>query len=144
MNPLRSFLAVLVGMGFFRLTVAVLETALVGAVATAPVTNDAEYFAVRNQGAMLWAALGYNVLAALLAGYVTAKVASHEELLHAGVAAAVQTAALAWEYTIGDYAGFTPAWTRVALVLLVGPAMIAGASVRARAARLETPREVES
>ena len=33
MNPLRSVLSVLVGLGLFRLLVAVLETTLVGAVA---------------------------------------------------------------------------------------------------------------
>jgi hypothetical protein len=127
-------LAVLVGLGLFRLVVAVLETTLVGAAASEPVTNEAEFFAVRNQPAILAASLGYNAVAALLAGYVTAKVAGAQEMMHAGVAAAVQTVAHIWGFTAGEYAAFTPAWTRVVLVLLTGPAMLAGAAIRARAA----------
>ena len=102
-------------------------------------TNDAEYFAVRNQPGMLVAALVYNSVAAFLAGYVAAKVADVQELMHTGVAAAVQTVALIWGFSTGPYAALTPIWTRVALVLLTGPAMMAGAVVRARAAtvRLE-------
>lgn len=137
MNPLRSVFALLVGLGLFRLVVAVLETTLVGAVAGTPVTNEAEYFAVRNQPGLLAAALGYNAVAAILAGYVTAKIAGTQELMHAGVAAAVQTAALIWGFTAGEFASYTPVWTRVALVLLTGPAMVAGAAIRARAVRLK-------
>ena len=134
MNLSRSLLAVLAGLGLFRIIVAVLETTLVGAVAQGPVTNDAEYFAVRNQPGMLVAALAYNSVAALLVGYLTARIAGAQEVMHTGVAAAVQTVALIWGFTTGPYAALTPIWTRVALVLLTGPAMMAGAIVRARAA----------
>ena len=134
MNPVRSLLALLVGMGLFRLVVAVLETVLVGAAANGPVASEAAYFAVRNQPAMLAAALGYNSVAALLAGYVIAKIASAHDVMLAGVGAAIQTAALIWGFTAGEYAAYTPVWTRIALVALTGPAMIAGAAVRARAA----------
>jgi hypothetical protein len=135
-NPARSLLALLVGMGLFRLVVAVLETALVGAAANGPVTNEAEYFAVRNTPAMLAAALGYNSVAAFLAGYVMAKIAGAHHVRIAGVGAAIQTAALIWSFTAGEYAAYTPAWTRIALVVLTGPAMVAGAAVRARAASI--------
>lgn len=94
MNPLRSLLALLVGLGLFRLIVAVLETTLVGAAADGPVTTEAEYLAVRNQPGMLAAALGYNSVAAFLAGYVTAKIAGAQEMRNTGVGAAVQTVAL--------------------------------------------------
>ena len=126
MNPLRSLLALLVGLGLFRLVATVLEITLVGAVADGPVTNEAEYFAVRNQPGMLAAAIAYNSVAAFLAGYVTAKIASTQELMHTGVAAAVQTVALIWDFAAGPYASLTPVWTRVALVLFTGPAMMAG------------------
>ena len=42
---------------------------------------------------------------------------------------------LIWSFTVGEYAAYTPVWTRIALVVLTGPAMVAGAAVRARAAR---------
>ena len=135
MNPVRSLLALLVGMGLFRLVVAVLETTLVGAAANGPVTSEAEYFAVRNQPAVLATALNYNSMAALLVSYVLAKIAGACDVMLAGVGAAIQTAALIWDFTAGEYAAYTPVWTRIALVLLTGPAMVAGAAVCARAAR---------
>jgi hypothetical protein len=87
----------------------------------------------------------YNTLAAVLAGYVVAKIAGHAEWAHAGVAAAVQTASLVWAALASEYAPFTPGWMWASLVVLTAPAMLAGAAVRARAARLQTPSaEVES
>lgn len=136
MNPLRSIVGVLAALGLFRLIVAVLETSLVGAAANAPVTNEAEYFAVRNQPGLLAAAVGYNGLAAFLAGYVAAKVAGTREMTHAAVAAAVQTVALTWGFTAGEYAAWTPVWLRVTLIVLIGPAMLGGAAIRARAATI--------
>ena len=137
MNPGRRLLALLVGLGLFRLVVAVLETALVGAAANGPVTNETEYFAVRNRPEMLGAVLGYNSAGAFLAGYVMARVAGARDVRLALVGAAIQTVALIWAFTAGEYAAFTPAWTRIALVLITGPAMVAGAAVRARAANTE-------
>lgn len=138
MNPmLRSLLALLVGTGLFRLVVQLLETVLVGAAANGPVTNESEFFAVRNRPALLAAALGYNSIAAFLAGYVMAKIADSRDVRLAGVGAAISTATLILAFTVGEYASYTPVWTRVALVLLVGPAMVAGAAVRARAAITE-------
>ena len=133
MNPVRALLAVLVGTGLFRLVVAVLETTLVGAAADTPVRTEVEYFAVRNQPAMLAAAVGYNCVAAVLAGYVLARIAGAREIMLATLAAAVQTTALIWAFTAGDYAAFTPAWTRVVLVAATGPAMIGGAAIRVAA-----------
>ncbi|MDA1184148.1 MAG: hypothetical protein O2930_05825 [Acidobacteria bacterium] len=132
---MQSLLALLVGMGIFRLVVAVLETVLVGAVADGPVTSEAAYFAVRNQPAMLAAALAYNSAAAFLGGYVITKIAGARDLMLGGVGAAVQTAVLVWSFSAGEYAAYTPIWTRIALVFLTGPAMVAGAAVRARAAQ---------
>jgi hypothetical protein len=57
---------------------------------------------------------------------------------HGWVAAIVQTAALIFGFTVGEFAGSTPTWMRIALVLITGPAMLLGASIRARAARSTT------
>ena len=129
-NPLRSIIAVLGGIGL-----ATLEFTLVSAAAGGAITDLAGYFEVRNRPAILAAKLVYNSVAAILGGYMTARIAGSREMLHAGVAAAVQTFALIWGFTVGEYAAFTPVWMRVALVLLTGPAMLVGASVRAKAAR---------
>ena len=132
-SPLRSVVAVAAGLVVFRLLVTVMETALVGALSEAPITTEAEYFAVRNQPAVLAGSLAYYSVAALLAGTLLARIARRREMMHAMIAAAVLTSTLVWGFTASEYAPLTPAWLRTALVLLTGPAMLAGAAVRAKA-----------
>ena len=134
MNPFRSIIAVLGSIGLTSLVSEALEFTLVTAAAGGAIADLAGYFEVRNRPAILAAKLVYNSVAAILGGYITAKVAGSREMLHAGAAAALQTFALIWGFTMGEYAAFTPVWMRVALVLLTGPAMLVGASVRAKAA----------
>ena len=134
MNPLRSIIAVLGGIGVISLVVEALEFTLVSAVSGGSIADMSGYFAVRNRPAILTAKVLYNTLAAVLGGYMTAKVAGTRELIHTGVAAVIQTVALIWGFTAGEYASFTPAWTRITLVLLTGPAMMAGGLIRAKAA----------
>ena len=131
-KPIRSIIAVLGGIGLFALVTETLEFTLVSAAAGGSI-SDMAAFAVRNRPVILAAKLLYNTLAAILAGYMTAKIAGLRELLHAAVVAIVQTMALVWGFTVGEYASFTPVWMRVALVLTTGPAMMLGASIRARA-----------
>ena len=135
-DPLRSALAVIGGVALISLAVEPLEFTLVNAIADEPIKDMAGYFAVRNRPPMLAAKLVYNTLAALLGGYIAAKIAGSEELKHGALAAAVQTTALVWGFTAGEYASFTPVWMRIALVVLTGPAMLAGAWVRAQAAEI--------
>jgi len=136
MNPLRSIIAVLGGIALVSLIVEPLEFSLVNAISDEPITDMAGYFAVRNQPGILAAKVVYNTLAAVLGGYMTAKLAGTEEMRHAGVAALAQTAAFLWGFTAGEYASYTPVWMRVTLVLVTGPAMMAGAAIRANAARV--------
>jgi len=138
MSPIRSVVAVLGGILLISVVVEVLEFTLVSARAGGAITDLEGYFAVRNQSVMLAAKLVYNSLAAVLGGYMIAKVAGSREMLHGAIGALVQTVALVWGFTAGEYAAFTPVWMRVALVALTGPAMLAGAGVRARAARSQT------
>ena len=133
MNPIRSIVAILGGIAVVSLVVETLEFTLVTAVSGGSITDMSEYFAVRNRPTILTAKLVYNTLAAVLGGYLTAKIAGTRELIHTGVAAVIQTVALIWGFTAGEYASFTPAWTRIALVLLTGPAMMAGGMIRAKA-----------
>ena len=132
-SPLRSFIAVLGGVAVTSLVTETLEFTLVTAASGGTIADMAGYFQVRNRPAILAAKLVYNTLAGVLGGYMAAKVAGTREMLHGGVAALVQTAALVWGFMAGEFAAFTPVWMRAALVLLTGPAMVAGASVRARA-----------
>ena len=138
MDMIRSIVAVLGGIGLISIVVELLEFTLVNAVAGGAITDMQGYFAVRNRPAILIAKLGYNSVGAILGGYLTAKVAGRQEMLHGWAAAIVQTAALVWGFTGGEFAEFTPVWMRYALVLLTGPAMLVGASIRARAVRSRT------
>ena len=106
MNPLRSIIAVLGGIGLASLVVEALEFTLVNAAAGGQITDMSGYFAVRNQPGMLGATLVYNTLAAFLGGYVTARIAGTSEMRHVGVAALAQTAALVWGFTAGEDAAF--------------------------------------
>jgi hypothetical protein len=132
-SPIRSVVAILGGIAVISLVVETLEFTLVTAVSGGSITDMAGYFSVRNRPAILTAKLVYNTLAAILGGYVTAKIGGTREPLHTGVAAVIQTAALIWGFTVGEYASFTPACARIALVLLMGPAMMAGGMIRAKA-----------
>jgi hypothetical protein len=134
MSPLRSILAVLAGVSLVNVLTQLLEAMLIAATAGGPVADTAALLEVRNRPPVLVAKLVSDTLIALLAGYTTAKIAGRHERLHGGVAALVVTAALVRGFTVGQDAALTPTWMRVALVALTGPAMLAGASVRARAA----------
>jgi hypothetical protein len=142
-NPLRSALAVIAGVAIISLVVQSLEFTLVNAAAGEPVRDMAGYFTVANRPSMLAAKLAYQTLAAILGGYMTAKIAGSDRMTHGALAAAVQTTALVWGFTAGEYASFTPVWMRIALVGVTGPAMLAGAWVRAQAAGIldNSPRE---
>ncbi len=138
MNAFRSAIAVLAGLGLIPLVTELLETTLVYAVAGGQVSDLSTYFAIRNQPGILGAKLVYSTVAAILGGFVTARVAGRREMRHAALAATLKTLALIWGFTSDEYAQFTPAWMRVALVLLTAPGIMAGAAIRARAATAST------
>jgi hypothetical protein len=129
LNPMRTAIAALGGFLLLFVLSQSLEWALVNALAGAPLQNTEAYLAVRNRTGVLVGVLGSTAVAALLAGYVTAKVAGAAELSHAGLAAAL----FAWGINTGESAAITPMWMRVAMVALTAPAMLVGASVRAKA-----------
>ena len=133
MTSVRSIIAVLGGIGVISLVAETLEFTLVTAAADGSIADMPGYFEVRNRPTILAAKLVSNTMAAILGGHITAKIAGTRELLHAGVAASIQTVALVWGFTMSEYASFTPVWMRIALVLLTGPAMVTCASIRARA-----------
>lgn len=141
MTIVRSIVAVLGGLAVISLLVEPLEFSLVNAVADAPIGSMQEYFAVRNRPGLLAAKLVYNALAAVLGGYLTAKIAGTAEMRHGALVAAAQTAAFIWGFTVGDYASYTPVWMRVALTLVTAPAILAGAAIRHAAAQAQRAGE---
>ena len=140
-NPLRTIGGVLGGLGVISFIIQVMEFSLVMAMSGGRVADMAQYLAIGNQPGILAAKLLYYPVAGVLGGYVVARVALVHEMRHAAAAAAAQTVALIWGFTGGEFAAATPLWARVALVIMMGPAMMVGAAVRTRAASHSTEEE---
>jgi hypothetical protein len=140
----RSIIAVLGGIVIISFLSQGLEFALVQAFAAVPIQDLNGYYAARNQPAMQAAMVIIAGITGLLAGYLVAKIAGEYELQHAAVAAVAQTGLLVRGFAAEDAAAALPAWVRVATVVMTIGAMLLGALVRARAARLTPAKEVES
>ena len=136
-NPMRSVIAVLGGMLVLFVLSQVMELVLVRTAAQQPLENLGEYIAVRNRTGVQAGLVASQVVAALLAGYMSAKLARSAELTHAGVAAGLQTVLFLWGFTSGETAPLTPVWMRWAIILVTAPAMLVGAMVRAKARVLQ-------
>jgi hypothetical protein len=133
MNPVKSLTAVLGGILVVFAIGQVLEIVLVMAVADPRPETYAQYLAVRERTPIQVGILISHGIAAVLGGYLAARIAGGQELLHATVAAMVQIGFLLWGFAPGENAAMTPMWNRIALVAITAPAMLAGASVRAKA-----------
>jgi hypothetical protein len=136
MNPVRSALAVLAGVMLLGFIDQTLERTLVSAIADAPPTDEASYLAVRNRPLVLVVTLVAHGFAAMLAGYILAKIAGAYETRHAIAAAAVLTVAYAFAF-LSDNAMLPPVWVRVAILFVTPAALLAGATVRAQARTIQ-------
>ncbi len=122
-----------VGVVVYRIVTWFLEMLLVGTNSETPPTNYAAHYAVLSRPGVAAAKLALDSLAAVWAGYMTAKVAGQRELTYGLLAALVVTAELAWQHLASEFAGATPVWLRAGLLLTTAPGMMAGAWVRGRA-----------
>ena len=144
---MRGVGAAVVGIVSYRLVTMLLEMMLVGSNSEAPPQDYAAHYAVLSRPGVAAAKLVTDSLAAVWAGYMTAKVAGERELTYGLLAALVVTVQLAWQHLAGEFAGATPWWMRAGLILATPPAMLAGAWVRGRArvaydaSEAEPPRE---
>jgi hypothetical protein len=135
-NLARGVTAILAALVLFSAVSQVLEYTLVSASGGDTVKDMASYLVALNRPQTLAVKAVANVMVALLAGYMAAKIARANEMLFAGIAAAAETCSLVYGFTMGEYAAL-PLWIRGLLVLTTGPAMMAGAWVRMQA-RLAT------
>ena len=140
----KSIIAVLGGIVIISFLSQLLEVPLVQALTSAPIGDMNAYMAARNQPPMHAALVVIAGVTGVLGGYLVAKIAGEHELLHAGVAAVLQTLLLVRGFAAEDAGAVLPGWVRVALVLVTMTAMLLGATVRARAASLRPSKEVES
>jgi hypothetical protein len=125
-NPVRGITAVLGALVLFSAMTQLLEYTLVNAAGGDAIKDMPSYLAALNHTPLLAAKAAGTLMAAVLAGYLTAKIAQTREMMFAGLAAAAETCSLVYGFTMGEYAAL-PLWIRALLVLTTGPAMMAGA-----------------
>lgn len=131
-NLTRGITAILGALVLFSAVSQLLEYTLVSASAGDSVKDMASYLAALSRTPLLAAKAAGTVMAALLAGYMAAKIAQAREMMFAAIAAAAETCSLVYGFTMGEYV-VLPLWIRALLVLTTGPAMMAGAWVRMQA-----------
>jgi hypothetical protein len=131
-NMARGITAILGALVLFSAVSQLLEYTLVSATGGDTVKDMASYLAALNRPQTLAIKAVANLMVALLAGYMAAKIARAHEMMFAGIAAAAETCSLIYGFTMGEYA-VLPLWIRGLLVLTTGPAMMAGAWIRMQA-----------
>jgi len=94
--------------------------------------NQAEYFAVRNQPAIIALKLVYNTVAAFIGGYVCAVIAPGKSLTPTLVLAAIQTLGFVYGMTLSEYADTTPLRLWLALTILTIIAIMGAGHLRNR------------
>jgi len=128
----RSIAAVIASLLLVAFIDQTLERTLVMAMANAPITDQQSYLAVRNQTSVLTIMIITHAMAALLTGYVLARLAGSYEVQHAAIAAALVMLLL-----IGASANpnvlVPPVWVRLTMAAVTLPAMITGAYIRGQA-----------
>jgi hypothetical protein len=136
----RSIVVVLAAMLLLGFIDQTLEQTLVMALANATVTDEASYIAVRNRPQVLAALLAAHAIAALLTGYVLAKLAGSHEVQHAAATAALVTLLLV-AASVTPNVLVPPLWVRVAMAVITPPALMAGAYIRGQARLIRMERE---
>jgi hypothetical protein len=136
----RSIVVVLAAVLLLGFVDQTLEQTLVMALASAPVKDEASYIAVRNRPQVLAALLATHAIAALLTGYVLAKLAGSHEVQHAAATAALVTLLLV-AASVAPNVLVPPLWVRVAMAAITPPALIAGAYIRGQARLIRMERE---
>ena len=136
---LRSVLVVLGGLLLLGFIDQTLEQTLVMALADGPVRDEASYLAVRNSPQVLAVLLATHAVAALLTGYVLAKLAGSHEVQHAAATAALVTLLLV-AASMAPNVLVPPVWVRVAMGVITPPALMAGAYIRGQARIIRAER----
>jgi hypothetical protein len=127
MQILRSLLAVLVGLVLISLIVEPLEFGLVAAVNGGVTTDPDTYIRVRNGPAFLAAKVVYNTAAAIVGGWVTARLARRAPMAHGLVLAVIQKAAFGWAVANPALRRTTPDWMWACLIVLTFAGIMTGA-----------------
>lgn len=139
MNTIRGLVAVIGGLAVTRLLVQPLEITFVNALSGQPVQTASDFAAVLNSPSMMVARVLYTGVAAILGGYVTARIAIHDPVRYTMIAALFQAIVLVVGFAAG-YALPTPLAMQVALVVSSTLGILAGGAVRSAVAALPPHR----
>jgi hypothetical protein len=139
---IKSVIAVLGGMVLMYFLSEILDPPMVAWLASRRPTSMDEYLVLRNEEAVLAGRLVLAGVTGLLVGYVVAKIAGQYEL--AAASAALQSFMLLRSFAADPADVAAPPATRAAFVAVTVAAMLAGAAIRARAARAGAQTEVRS
>jgi hypothetical protein len=142
MSYVRGLVAVIGGLAVIRLLVFPLEMTLVNALAVQPLNNDAAVAAAFNSPAMMIARPLYTGVAAILAGYLAARIAAHDPMRYTVITAVFQAIVLIWGFAAG-YAPPIALWMRIALVVVSTAGILSGGAVRSAVAALPSNRRNE-
>ena len=140
----RSVIAVLGAITVIFFLTEALEVPTIAILAEQRPADMDAYMAARSEPAVLAGRAGIAVMVGLLGGYLAAKVAGQYEMQHALAAVVLQAVMMLRGFAAEPPAAASPLWARLGLVTIVGIAMMVGAAVRARAARLSSSTEDRS
>ena len=91
------------------------------------VTTDPDiYFRVRNTPALLATKLVYNTAAAIVAGFVAARLARRAPVAHGLVLAVIQTVAFGWALATPALRRSTPDWMWACLIVVTFAGIMTG------------------
>jgi hypothetical protein len=143
MSLLRGLIGVLVALAIAVGFVQFLELILANAVAGRALQSLEDYALVLNSWPLLAIRLVVSSFMALLAGYVCAKLAEHDEMRYTLIAVLFRLIAVAGGSAAG-YMPHTPLWALALLLTVSSAAMLAGGAVRAAAAAAAARKEHKS
>jgi hypothetical protein len=135
----RSLVVIVLGLLLLGFVDQTLERTLVQVMAQEPIKDEASYLAVRNRPTVLAITVITHGFAALLTGYVLAKMAGTHEVLHAAATAGLFLIAMIGASATPNVM-LPPIWVRVTMLAITPPALIAGAHVRGQARLIRDER----
>ena len=144
MQILRSIFAVFAGLVLISVIVEPLEFGLV-TLANGEVTTDPDiYFRVRNTPALLATKVVYNTAAAIVGGWVAARLAPRAPMAHGLVLAVIQTVAFGWAFVTPALRRSTPDWMWACLIVVTFAGIMTGALLQRHRALADKPLQPTS
>jgi hypothetical protein len=126
MQVLRSIFAVFAGLVLISVIVESLEFGLVTLVNGEVTTDQDIYFRVRNTPAFLATKVVYNTVAAIVGGWVAARLARRAPMAHGLVLAVIQTVAFGWALVTPALRRSTPDWMWACLIVVTFAGIMTG------------------